>query len=231
MARTIPEADQMIRVAKHAGIRLLIAENYPYRVPIGAVRRMVRSGALGDLKHIELSYSRYIEQHGWRREAARMGGGAMVDGGIHLVSALSNIAGDTQTVFAMSPPQTMTEMEGEDSLSAIIKMKSGAVAQLLYSWVVPPFKPVQRISAFGTKGSVHVDLTTGIVNHFSDEGEKTWRADSDLSGSVSMLADFVEVLKTGQEPMLSVADCHRDLSIVMACYDSLKSGNPVSLDG
>src|SRR6267154_30312 len=151
----------MIEIARQARIRLIIAENYPYRVPVGAVRRMVRNGALGDLKHIELTYSRYIEQRDWRCNAERMGGGALIDGGIHLISALTNIAGDVQTVFAMAPPQTLTNMQGEDSISALIKMKSGAVAQLLYSWVVPPNKPVQRLSAYGTTGSIHADLSTG----------------------------------------------------------------------
>ena len=229
MARIASEADEMIEVARQAGIRVLIAENYPYRVPVGAVRRMIHSGALGDLKHIELTYSRYIEQRDWRCDAIRMGGGAMIDGGIHLISALTNIAGEVETVFALTPPQTLTNMEGEDSMSALIKMKSGAVAQLLYSWVVPPNKPVERISAFGTTGSIHADLSTGSITHLSKAGEKTWRADSDLKGSVSMLADFVEALATGNEPALSVAACRRDLAIVLACYDSLKSGNSVSL--
>lgn len=229
IARTLAEADEMIATAKQYGIPLIIAENYPYKVPIGAVRRMVRSGALGDLKHISLTYTRYIEPTGWRTDAEQMGGGALIDGGIHMISALTNIAGETESVFAMRPPQTVATMPGEDSIAIMAKLKSGAIGQLTYSWAIPSKTHVQSLSAFGSKGSIHADLSTGAITHITDAGEKTWRADSNISGSTSMFADFVEALARGKEPMITVKDCRRDLAIVLACYESLKSGAVISL--
>jgi hypothetical protein len=44
-----------------------------------------------------------------------------------------------------------------------------------------------------------------------------------------MLADFIEALTNGNEPVISVSECRRDLGIVLACYDSLRNAAPVAL--
>jgi phthalate 4,5-cis-dihydrodiol dehydrogenase len=54
IARTVEEADQIISVAKEAGVALMVAENCRFLSAVQEAKRIIDSGALGEVRLIQI---------------------------------------------------------------------------------------------------------------------------------------------------------------------------------
>src|SRR5262249_2366445 len=120
IARTLDEADHMLDAARSAGRVLMVAENFHFMPAFRHVHATLSAGVLGPLREVHL-VARGFRRHttGWRLSSSAAGGGALIDGGIHYVHALRWWGGEVRRVFALSPPQTLADLGGEDSISVL----------------------------------------------------------------------------------------------------------------
>jgi|DewCreStandDraft_2_1066082.scaffolds.fasta_scaffold00202_85 predicted dehydrogenase len=90
MALTLDEADRMIAAARQAGVKLMIGQVLRYYPPIAALRTLVESGELGEVVYCfsrRFAAARFEAMAPWRRKGT-MGGGFVLEWGIHEVDAL-----------------------------------------------------------------------------------------------------------------------------------------------
>jgi predicted dehydrogenase len=126
------------------------------------LQRIVASGALGTLLHIEGHNSNENSNAvtgGWRTLASESPGGGMTGAGLHALDAMVAIAGPVNRVHAQlierKPPPAP-----EDTACALLVFESG-VSGLLATVRATPF--YWRVHAFGTKGNAEVLGETEIV--------------------------------------------------------------------
>jgi predicted dehydrogenase len=228
IARTLGEADAILSAARAAGVVLMVAENAHFVPAFAAVRAYLRDGAIGAVRQLVVSVRGYREPTGWRRRREEMGGGLLIDGGIHYLHLLRAWAGPVEDVMAMSPPTAFPGVEGEDTIFLLLRFRSGAVGTLVNSVAAPALPRSQWAWVTGTEGSLGVDHRGRALWLRGRSGTRLRVFVRDRRGLVAQLGEFVAAVREGRPPSLSPESTRADLALVLAGYRSLETGRPAA---
>ncbi|PWT99264.1 MAG: hypothetical protein C5B51_27575 [Terriglobia bacterium] len=250
IAHNREDADAMIRAARQAGVVLAVGENVPFRPDIRlATSLLAEIGAGREVHTMAVNRTRPA---GWRTQPNEMGGGVLIDFGVHHVRAVRILLGEPHRVYATAAPQTLTEMEGEDNATVLLE-GTGWHASIHVSWAADIGRhPEFLVIADG--GSLklwphgrYVDLYTNrpgwrsrLVSHIkpwrlqqalrSPEAQRQRRTISgDPFGYQAELREFLQAAARGTADTTSAEQARRDLEVVQAAYQSMASGKPVDL--
>src|SRR5262249_57466893 len=126
IARTLDEADAIIATADAAGVVLMVAENVHFAPGFVAARAYLRDGAIGVVRQIVVTARGYRQPSGWRIRRAEMGGGLLIDGGIHYLHLLRDWGGPGGHVAAVAPPNPFAQVGGEDTRFLLPRFRNRA---------------------------------------------------------------------------------------------------------
>jgi predicted dehydrogenase len=187
-----------------------------------------------------------------------MGGGVLLDVGVHYVSVMRLWLGAVSTVWAATPPKLHPDLQGEDAITALLQFEGGAVADLSISWSGFRSPETPNLEIIGERGSLRLWFRRPYVSHSAPLAASHWSwalqrllpwrlehrvrpylpqsrerripvAREDLIGSTALLHDFVDAITTGRPPAVPGADGLEDLRVVLAAYEALESGQPVRI--
>ncbi len=211
------EFDEVAAAARSAGRRLFVAENYHYRPQQRAIREIVASGALGEIRFVSLHALKRQAGGGWRDDPAVAGGGALFEGGIHWVNLLGNLGLTIDEVRGFRPGRG----EGiERSMLVVARYREGPVGTLYHSWEIPSlFQGLRLSKIFGTRGSVTFE-SNGIFVAVRAPGRTgiSFPGLRDIRGFGGMFADFLAAARENREARYDTARARRDLELVEAAY-------------
>lgn len=147
IAATLEEARVIVQEAGSRRQVVSIGENFRYRQDIMEVKKLIGSGAIGDVFAFQLKVNFDITaarsnpwiSRGWRREA-RHPGGFVLDAGVHPIAALREILGEVSSVWAETL-DVSSVIRGPDGLLMQVHMKSGVAGQCFF--VIPQRKPMK----------------------------------------------------------------------------------------
>ncbi|MFQ5693190.1 MAG: Gfo/Idh/MocA family protein [Nitrospinota bacterium] len=255
IGRTLEEADEIIRAVREAKPKaggrcvLMVAENFRFKPSVRKARRLIQSGVVGRVKCVRVKVAALARHEGWRTEASRMGGGALVDGGIHWVDTLLYWAGPPKRVYAVQGPKTRDNVPVEDTVHVLAEHEGGVVSELTHSWGIPSPGRVQFSSISGTEGTLYVEnhgyflCLTGARRRFFFSPLRDW-------AGFGMHAEFLRAVRRrvsdspppppspsplphdgpdadDSEPEMSGAEGRRSLAFVLAAYRSIREGRAV----
>lgn len=134
LAPTPAAAFQLVTAAEKAGLTLATGFNQRFFPAVAALRQMVASGELGPLLYVKA----YTGHRGgtefrepWMHDPEAIGGGTLMDNGIHIVDLVHHILGDVARVEGrLSPPDAPAESDA----FATFTSSAGVPAQLHSSW-------------------------------------------------------------------------------------------------
>jgi predicted dehydrogenase len=205
--------------AERAGRQLLVAENYFYKPLARLLRTVIASGALGEVRFLQVNALKGQPTSDWRDEAAVAGGGALFEGGIHWVSLLANIG--------LTPVRVRAARVGSAAgldRNTLVTMEyaEGAVATLAYSWDLPGLINGLRCSrAYGTAGVLRFE-TNGLAAVLAGRRPRLFIPGLvDLAGYRAMLLDFLAAIAENHPPAYALPVAQRDLRLVEEAYASL----------
>jgi len=230
IARRLEEADRMIQAAKASGVALMVAENFRFMPAFRRVRRYLAEGWVGAVRQIQISARGIGRPRGWRLDPERMGGGLLIDGGIHYVDLLLQWGGEVKRLYALSPPKAFPALGGEDTVSFLAELTGGAVGFLSNSLAAPGMPRIQWSTLSGSDGAIFVDHRGRILYVRSRRGRRVHLFRKDWRGHAAMLREFVDAVRAGRPPEMDGAEGRRDLAVVLAAYRSLATGRPVEVE-
>ena len=239
IARTPAEADEVIAAARQAGVMLMIAHSDRYSPVFRETRRLLDEGALGEVIALHVDhYSNYVNPPGgWRRSRELIGGGCVMDTGIHQLDLLSWYLGMPAEVFAYAATDP-ARLESEVVCTAIFKFAGGAIAEFFCNWGAfrsPParIRNNEGLSLFGTRGTLYVmDYETLLLASPTDDPTvpRTQELKVQNTGEwVAMWGHFIDCLRTGATPLSNGPEAKKAVELVAAIYRSLATGAPVRL--
>ena len=214
------DVDRVAAAAARAGRRVLVAENYHYKPIAAELRKLVAAGAFGDVRFVQVNALKHQPTPDWRADPALAGGGALFEGGVHWVSFMANLG---LTVTAVQGRRPHARGRGsaalERSMLAVFEYAEGAVGTLAHSWeIASPLRGLRLSGIFGTDGSAVFEsnglglLVLGRSRRVALPGVR------DFLGYSAMFRDFIDSLRTGREPAMTLALARRDLELVEEIY-------------
>ncbi len=246
---SLEAADHLIATARRAGVKLGVISQHRFDPGVQQLREAVAGGRLGRLvlgDAIVKWYrtQQYYDSGDWRGTWALDGGGCLVNQGIHSVDLLRWIMGPVERVFARCATAAH-RIEVEDVALGLLRFASGALGVLETSTAVYPGM-AERLEVTGTEGTMVVEagqLTLCELRRGEDVpayGRKLGRgyagttagAASPTIGSEShraQLADFVAAIDEDRDPLVDGEQGRNALELVLAVYESARSGREVEL--
>lgn len=205
------DVQPVLATAKSVRRRVLVAESHFYRPMARLLRRWIANGDFGDVRFVLINATVGERPPGWSEDPVPSGV-ALLEGGIHWVSFLSNIGMEVVDVAGFhSGPR---EQPGLSSL-LVFRYTNGAVGTLAHSWELPAPLGGRRLSKIeGTAGALTFE-TSGWV--YAKSGRRRafgFPALRDANGYRAMHEDLLHALSTGTEPQFTFEMAHQDLSLL-----------------
>jgi UDP-N-acetylglucosamine 3-dehydrogenase len=209
--------DEVERRAAAAGRRVMVAENYYYKPLAEALRRVVAEGELGEIRLLQVSAVKRQETGGWRGSPEAAGGGALFEGGIHWVCFMAGLGMEVEDAVGFLPGGA--DARTERTAVAVFRYSNGAVGTLHHSWEIPsPLRGLRLSALHGTAGSATFESNGLFLRVRGRRRSFSLLRPRDLVGYRAMFADFVEVVRTGREPLYALPRARRDLELVERIY-------------
>lgn len=104
-------------------------------------------------------------------------------------------------------------------MMVVAKYHEGAVGTLYHSWeIASPLRGLRISRIFGTEGTVTFESNGLIVIVTGRKPRLVFPGIRDISGYAGMFRDFFEALRTGREPVMTLARAQRGMEIVETAY-------------
>ncbi len=255
IAINLADADAMILAAKHAGTILMVAEDMHFRPAIREAFKRIVSGDVGEPLYFFGHAAGVRRPRGWAAQAERMGGGVLMDMGVHYVRALRLLLGEPDSAVASKAMQIDTKICGEDSVQVLFSSEAGWEAHMFLSWASLRGH-LPDIVVAGEKGTIHLWPGASFLDLYPVEPplvprllsfvrpywlqEKLMRPrfgrvriplpEREGSGYLGEIREFVAAVAEERQPSTPPEDGRRDLEIVLRCYDALTQSCRVQIE-
>jgi predicted dehydrogenase len=230
IAPTVPEGLEIVSAAERAGVTLMVAGNYRFLPAVQKSKELIDSGALGDVRLIQLKEQFPFNHVAWRNDPELNGGGVLIDGGIHKASVLAYLAGRPNQAYAAAVPSGQSGLAAEDGILVVTKYADGVVGVINYIWSVSKHSERPRVSVVGTAGSIYFELGLPWLKLMGDTWKRTLQLEDEHRGLAPMLREFSRGIRDDRSPAMTGAEAIKDLNMVRKAYESMELGTPVPLD-
>ena len=245
MALNLKEADEVIEACKSNQVKMAVISQLRFTKAIQKLKGAVDGGLLGKLitGDIYMKFYRsqeYYNKGGWRGTWKMDGGGALMNQGIHGIDLLQYVMGSVKSVFAYT--RTLArKIEVEDTAVAVLEFENGALGVIEGTTSIYPGLP-RRLEINGDKGTIIVEEDSitnwdiegmerpvDVVLERTTSGAASNPAAFSLDGHILQIGDMVEAVRNNREPMVNQYDGKKPVEIIMAIYESSRTGKPVNL--
>ncbi|MFI6499576.1 Gfo/Idh/MocA family protein [Nonomuraea typhae] len=230
---TLAAADRIIAAERESGKSVTVISQRRFEPTFRAVKSAIDAGELGRLTSgtAEVTLWRpqsYYDSGGWRGTWAMDGGGALMNQGVHVVDLLLGLMGPVESVSAYSGLLAHENIEVEDTVVAAIRFANGALGRVFASTAAYGGASV-RVAVHGDAGHAIVDneVPTSFV---VGEENRTQGFPPRMGPEAhrAQLTDFITAAREGRAPEVTSADGRAALSLVLAIYESARTGAPVT---
>jgi len=239
IALTLEEADEIIRLAREAGVKLMVPFNPRFQLPLMKVKEALESGEAGELISVfAIKYGKLPTKipgptdYGWLIDPEQAGGGGFLDIGIHAVDALRWLAGsEAVRIYAHVGNVLYEGLPVDDIGMMTVEFENGVVGALSAGWANPDSYPTWldvRFEILTTKEAFLIDSPYHDYWCYGpDRAERQywWRRDVD-----GLVNEFARAVLDNREPAISGEDARAALAIALAAYKSSVSGKIIALE-
>lgn len=234
MAATLAESRRMAEAVRRAGILYGTAFDQRHHPAHRALRRAVRDGAVGRPAAIRILYACWVGadwsapagRENWRVDAAKAGGGALIDLAPHGLDLVEFLLGEPPERVAAVTQSRVQDYAVDDGALIVGATASGVLVQLHVAYNCPEALPRRRLEIVGSEAMLLAEDTMG-----QDPGGRLTRIDgrsgearpipfSAASPFAEQVRAFGHALRTGDRSAFSAERDLRTMQLVEAAYRS-----------
>jgi predicted dehydrogenase len=253
IATRLESAEGMVTACEEAGVQLGVLFQRRFWPASQKIRAAIDDGTLGRAIMAQCSVMlhrapEYYSRDAWRGTWENDGGGVLMSQAVHQIDLLQWYLGDVAEVYGRVNTYRHSDyIEVEDSATAVIAFTSGAMATLQASTAVSPNLGIQlritgetgasaSLTEFPEGSDGRLDLWAAggkiVVEPVHPEGAEPNIDLSTINGQLIpfhklQVRDFVHAVETGTEPAITGKDALKSLRILLAVYESSRTGEPV----
>jgi predicted dehydrogenase len=243
IATTLKDADDMIKAAKKAGVKLMVAESHAFVPSHILAKEMVDQGRMGRVflaKAYEIVGDVPVE-YSWKTSPEAVG--SLLDMGVHRFFVLRWIMGEVKSVFAFAEKLACDlETDNDDTAVIALKFKNGALGEVDLTCCAVS-EPTNRLELYGTKGTIIEDhmweqplMYCSNQPGFETEGwVKPEVEHAPFPGYYGIsfrneVEHFVDCVLNDTQPKVTGEDGRAALNIALLAYKSVKTGKVVMVN-
>lgn len=224
----------MVKVCREAGVPLMVHENFRFQIPMLAVQKVLRSGAIGDVKFGRISFRTSFDVYANQPYLAREEQFIILDLGTHLLDLARVFQGEVETVYCQAL-RVKPGIRGEDMATVILHHRNGGTGVVECSYassLIPDAFPQTLVHLEGTRGSIRVlegfqmvvvsdgrETTANVSPALQSWMAKPWNLVQE--SVLNTQQHWVDCLRRGIEPDTAGADYLKTYALVVAAYQSV----------
>ena len=233
-ARCVRELEPVMVAANKAGVCVEVGFNYRFHPALLKARRIVDSGAIGELIFVRGRHGhggRVGYEREWRADPQVAGGGELIDQGVHLIDLsrwflgdLPNISGHVATYF--------WEMPVDDNAFLSLRSRSGATAWLHVSCT--EWKNLFSFEIYGRHGKLQIDGLGGsyglerlsfyqMLSQMGPPETTIWEYPGEDTSWRREFEAFAATIESGGRVAGGLTEAHAALEIVEAIYRGMRA--------
>ncbi|MGS0972989.1 MAG: Gfo/Idh/MocA family protein [Candidatus Izemoplasmataceae bacterium] len=246
IALSLVDADIIIKNAKEHNVKVSACHQNRFNKSIQKIRESVENNRFGKLLHgaAHIRWNRekdYYSQAPWRG-TWEQDGGALMNQCIHNIDLLRWMMGDEiEEVIGMTDNLMHDFIEAEDLGLALIKFKNGSYGLIEGTTNIYPKNLEETLYIFGEKGTVKAGgKSVNIIEEwsFSDQLDDSIEVKEKYQenppnvygfGHNPLYTDVIQSIKEDKEPYVTAIDGRNALELVLAIYESSKTGKKIRL--
>ncbi|MDB5083972.1 MAG: oxidoreductase [Bacilli bacterium] len=249
---TADNALKMIAACRQAGVKLAVISQHRLHPATQQLKQDIENGKFGKLiiGNGAINWYRpqeYYDSGAWRGTWEFDGGGALMNQGIHTVDVLQYLMGPVESVYAHCETLGHERIEVEDAAAATLRFRSGAIGTIVATTCAFPGLST-RIEIFGKDGSAVIDGEELVLRKLrSDLGEQSGNDISSFAsvnkdtttaadptaiegeGHIKQMNDMIAAIEEKREPIINGEEGYKPLEIILAIYESARTGRLVTL--
>lgn len=240
---TLDKCDQMIAACKQAGVLLGVIFQNRFNEGVTRIKQAIDQGKLGKLilGDAVVKWYRtqeYYDTGGWRGTWKLDGGGALMNQSVHYIDLLQWMMGPVAEVYAHTATAGH-KIEVEDLGVAVLRFQSGAVGTITGTTCAYP-GVATRLEVHGTQGSIMWD--EGNIARWEIMGQEKPETAEDMRTAIAahptmmpaephrrQIEQFAQAILAGGTPAVTGEEGRKAVEIVLAIYQSGRTGQPVTL--
>jgi UDP-N-acetyl-2-amino-2-deoxyglucuronate dehydrogenase len=243
MATRLQDADALVKACDDAKVLLFVVKQNRLNLPVQLLKRAIDKGRFGRIyvANTTVWWARpqeYYDQAPWRG-TWEFDGGAFLNQASHYVDLMQWLVGPVDSVMAKTATLAR-RIEAEDTGIAVLKYRSGALGSIQVSMLTYPKNLEGSITILGEKGAVKIGGTAvNKVEHwtFADtdpddaQVEQANTAPPNVYGfgHEAYYRNVLAVLRGESRPDTDGRGGRKSLELVLAIYESAKTGREVAL--
>lgn len=234
IATTYADGVAIVETCKRHGVKLQTAFPMRYSPSSIALRRVVRSGELGEPLMVKAT-NIGTYPGGWFGDPVLAGGGAVMDHVVHVADMLRWIF-DTEIteVYAEVGTRLHPGLKVDDVALLTMTLANGVAATLDPSWARPASWPTWgglTLDVIGSEQVASLDAFRENIELFDNRGDpRTYRLlPWGIDSNTGLLQAFVDAVATDTTPSITGEDGLAATAVALAAYESAKRAEPVSV--
>ncbi len=243
LALNLTEGQAMVQAADEAGVTFMVAQNQRFLPEHHRVKALLDSGAIGRVFAARVDGNQWLSRiyppgH-WLFSQARTGGGVIRTTAIHKLDLLRFLLGEIRRVVAFKTNSGLNpEMDNEDVAVIALEFESGAVGEAFFTFGAHrapiPTATHELTIFYGEQGVLQNvmgwHLYSAVLPEYSSGFTRLDLPDADYPQTFrNEVRHFLEAVSSASEPLTSGRDNLNTLAVVDAIYESIASGQAVTV--
>lgn len=230
MAMTAAECDTMIAACQKANVRLSIGYRLHFEPHTQELKRLAVEKDFGTFMKMSGGNGFRMARKVWRAEHKLSGGGPLMDMGVYSVQAACMAAGNARciAVTAKEHPKTRPEIfeDVEEGLDYTLEFSNGAKAELVTTYA----DRIGKFRAEGDKGWIELEPAHSYQGIKGMTHKGPLEITPIANQQAAQMDDFALCVRDKRESIVGAAMGRRDMVIIDAIYEAMRSGRRVAVN-
>lgn len=227
MAMTAAECDTMIAACQKANVRLSIGYRLHFEPNTQELKRLAVEKDFGTFMKMSGGNGFRMARKVWRAEHKLSGGGPLMDMGVYSVQAACMAAGNAHciAVTAKEHPKTRPEIfeDVEEGLDYTLEFSNGAKAELVTTYS----DRIGKFRAEGDKGWIALEPAHSYQGIKAETNKGPLQITPIANQQAAQMDDFARCVRENRESIVGAAMGRRDMVIVDAIYEAMRTGRRI----
>jgi UDP-N-acetyl-2-amino-2-deoxyglucuronate dehydrogenase len=255
MEISLEKAQQMIDACCEHHVKLSVISQHRFDASTVRIKEDIDSGHFGKmvLGQASVNWYRpqsYYDTSKWRGTMEMDGGGVLINQAIHTIDLFQYFMGEVESVYAHTAILAHEGIEVEDVAVATVKFKNGGLGTIVATTAAYPGLSA-RLEIIGTNGTAVIENDqlmkhylrnqdneteafnlASVKNHYGGNHDQASVNPAALDGASHRLQfiDMINAIQEDREPLVNGEEGLKPLKIILAIYESARTGQPVLLE-